>query len=614
MTEQCNDATAFGPDAACVAALLSIDPCGLGGVVLRTGAGPLRDAWLQHVTALLPEGLPFRRMPLHIQDDRLLGGLDLAATLSAGRPVAQRGLLVESDGGIVVAAMAERLTVRAAAHLASVLDTQAVVIERQGLTTRHTCSIGLIALDEGIADDERLPDRLRERLALRLELVPVNAATGPRLHRSTRADIVAARALLPQVSIDHSLQEALCAAALALGVDSLRASVLAVRVARVHAALAGRREADTIDASLAVRLVLLPRATTMPETEVETQTDTNTETDTDTGMGPEAGSAPPPSEQKRDGADQQPESEEGGDGHSVDDTVLEAAAAVLPPGLLALLTSSRSDARQRQGEGRAGVPVGGGLRGRPDGVLRGSARDGARLNLIETLRAAAPWQALRRQSDLPPSAARVAVLVRRDDFRVTRFKQRSETTTVFAVDASGSSALHRLGEAKGAVELLLADCYVRRDSVSLIAFRGRSAEVLLPPTRSLVRARRSLAGLAGGGGTPLATAIDATLALAEATRRRGRTPVAVLLTDGCANVALDGTGGRERAGLDALRSARMMRASGIRTLVLDTSPRPQPTARELAAEMGAVYLPLPHADAAEMSRVVRAAATARPGS
>ena len=81
---------------------------------------------------------------------------------------------------------------------------------------------------------------------------------------------------------------------------------------------------------------------------------------------------------------------------------------------------------------------------------------------------------------------------------------------------------------------------MRRDQVALIAFRGRGAELLLPPTRSLVRAKRSLAGLPGGGGTPLAAGIDAALALADAGAPRGGTPVVVLLTDGRANIARDG--------------------------------------------------------------------------
>lgn len=592
-------------DAALVAALLCLDPVGLGGVAVRSGTGPARDAWLQSVAALLPEGLPLRRLPLHIEDDRLLGGLDLAATLSAGRPVGQRGLLVEADGGIVVACMAERLSPRTAAHLGAVLDTQQVNVERQGLAARHAARIGVIALDEGIDADERLPDALRDRLAFSLDFTPVrHGADDGQQHGWTRRRIADARARLPSVDAPDALREALCAAALALGVDSLRASVHALRAARAHAALEGRAQVDASDAALAARLVLLPRATMLP------QEDAPADVHEDEPAESPADDTQAAAQHAHTDADAAP----GDASMPAEDRVLDAAAAVLPAGLLAQLTSKRAERRRQHGEGRAGTPVTGGLRGRPDGVLPGPARGGARLSLIDTLRAAAPWQALRRRSDPSPDAARIAVRVRREDFRVTRFKQRSETTTVFAVDASGSSALHRLAEAKGAVELLLADCYVRRDSVSLIAFRGRSAQVLLPPTRSLVRARRSLAGLAGGGGTPLATAIDATLALAESTRRHGRTPVAVLLTDGCANVALDGTGGRERAGLDALQSARLLRASGIRTLVLDTSPHPQAQARRLAEEMGAVYLPLPYADAAQMSRVVRAAAMDRAAS
>jgi magnesium chelatase subunit D len=196
--------------------------------------------------------------------------------------------------------------------------------------------------------------------------------------------------------------------------------------------------------------------------------------------------------------------------------------------------------------------------------------------------------------------------VRRDDFRVRRYKQRSQTTTIFVVDASGSSALHRLAEAKGAVELLLAECYVRRDQVALIAFRGAGAELLLPPTRSLVRAKRSLAGLPGGGGTPLAAGIESARLLAEAVTRRGGFASVVLLTDGRANVARDGAHGRPQAEADALGAARALRVGGVRSLLVDTSPRPQASAEQLAHEMGAVYLALPHADARALSRSVAA--------
>ncbi|MBY0437567.1 MAG: VWA domain-containing protein, partial [Burkholderiales bacterium] len=182
---------------------------------------------------------------------------------------------------------------------------------------------------------------------------------------------------------------------------------------------------------------------------------------------------------------------------------------------------------------------------------------------------------------------------------------RAQTTTIFAVDASGSQALNRLAEAKGAVELLLADCYVRRDQVALIAFRGAEAEIVLPPTRSLTRAKRSLAGLPGGGGTPLAAGIDASRVLAESVRRKGDSAVLIMITDGRGNLARDGKPDRERAQSDALQAAAELRLCGVQTLLIDTGPRPQPAAEKIAAAMGARYLALPYADSAALSGAVK---------
>ena len=166
--------------------------------------------------------------------------------------------------------------------------------------------------------------------------------------------------------------------------------------------------------------------------------------------------------------------------------------------------------------------------------------------------------------------------------------------------------MQRLAEVKGAVELMLADCYIRRDEVALIAFRGTGADLLLPPTRSLTRAKRSLAALPGGGGTPLATAIDAATKLALAIRSKGQSPTIVLMTDGRGNVGRDGQGGRAAAEADAHDAARQLGATGIQVVLVDTSPRPQPSAEKLATEMHARYVALPYADAARLSRAVQA--------
>jgi magnesium chelatase subunit D len=599
---------------ALAAALFAVDPAGLGGVVLRGGAGPQRDAWLALLVRLLPPGTPLRRVPLHADDDRLLGGLDLSATLRAGRPVAQRGLLAEADGGVVLLAMAERLSASTAAIVSSALDTRELVAERQGLGVRSAVRIGVVALDEGLADDESTPAGLRERLAFHVTM----GGRGDRGDRGDRsaeageplfsaADVASARDRVDRVGMDDEIVEGLCSAALALGIASVRAPLLACRAARAAAALDGRERATAQDAALAAALVLAPRATQCPAA--------SPEADAAPDAGDDAPDVPPddtaqntsPPDADPTPADADADRAESPAG-AVDDVVLAAALAAMPPGLLATLALGPARARHAPSGGRVGAAKLSRLRGRPVGVRRGEPQHGARLHLIETLRAAAPWQALRRrESAAAGQTTHPRIQVRREDFHVWRFKQRSETTTVFVVDASGSSALNRLAEAKGAVELLLAVCYVRRDSVALIAFRGAGAELLLPPTRSLVRAKRSLAGLPGGGGTPLAAGIASAHALADAVRRRGATPVVVLLTDGRANIARDGAPGRARAAEDALAAARALQVDGFAALLLDTSPQPQPPARDLAAAMGARYVPLPYAGAAAVSQVVRAA-------
>ncbi len=629
-------------DAVAAATLMAIDPVGLGGVNLRSLAGPVRDRWLALLAGLLPEGAPLRRVPLHINDERLLGGLDLAATLRAGRPVAQRGVLAEADGGVLLMAMAERLPAATAARLAAVLDAGEVLVARDGVSLRHPARLGVVALDEGATLDECVPPGLMDRLAFHLDLadVPWREVADAGFAADAQA-IVEARLCLARVRIDDDLLQALCGAALALGTGSLRASVLALRAACAAAALDGREAVSADDAALAARLVLGPRATRLPPAEAAPPSE------------PEAAEAdeaesPPPDEASGD-SDTDPDTADTADTaetdtdtdqterdppdptthEPLDDVVLAAAKAAIPAGLLALLQGQANAARSGGAGGRAGQLQASRRRGRPAGARRGEPRNGARLNVIETLRAAAPWQRLRRgeitaagHGDLArtgthdstgtspstnpgtkPSTGRIQV--RAEDFHITRFKQRSETTTIFAIDASGSAALHRLAEAKGAVELLLADCYVRRDRVAVLAFRGKVAEVLLPPTRSLVRAKRSLAGLPGGGGTPLAAGIDAAAQLADAMRRRGDTPVIVFLTDGRANIARDGTPGRAQADAHAMDAARQLRAARFTALLVDTSQQPQAGAQRLALEMGARYLPLPNADANALSRSVR---------
>jgi magnesium chelatase subunit D len=569
-------------DAWAAAELLAVDPHGLGGVWLKAPAGLARDAWLARLRLLIGAEAPMAKIPCDVADSQLLGGLDLAATLAAGRPSAQVGVLARAHGGLLVAAMAERLTPTAAAHVAAALDAGAVTAERDGLSLHAPARFGVVALDEAATPDERPPQVLLERLGLMLDLSQISHRDcAPPSMARTPDEIAAARAHLRLVSVPGHVIEALCAASTALGVASLRAPVFAVKAVRAAAALAGRRVASDEDAALAARLVIACRATQLPAIEDETVEEQPPEPPQD---------QPDPSEPS---ASQEV--------RQLQDVVLEAALASLPPGLLAQLGELRRSRGQSSGAGKAGDRQATLKRGRPLGARRGDPRAGARLDLLQTLRAAAPWQGLRRRPE-----AGSAVAVRKDDFHLRRFKDKRQSTTIFVVDASGSTAIDRLAEAKGAVELLLSDCYVRRDEVALIAFRGTGADLLLPPTRSLHRAKRELSAMPGGGGTPLAAGILAAGHLAEDVKRKGRTPTLVIITDGRANVTRDGQGGRAEAQAEANAAAKSVRAQKVRTLLVDASNRPEAKASQLAGEMGATYLPLPRANAAMLLGAVKA--------
>jgi magnesium chelatase subunit D len=455
--------------------------------------------------------------------------------------------------------MAERCPPDLAGRLAAALDGRARA---------------LVALDEGAAPDETPPAVLAERLALRLDLDGLPLAEAPPIETPPEA-VAEARARLTSVALPQAALGDLAALSLLLGVGSSRALEGAARTARALAALMDQDAPEPEDMALAVQLVLAPRATLAPPAPAEDAKSPEPPQD-----------APPddtpPPEGERESAAVPPE------------VLLEAARAVLPPGLLDGLAA----AGPAKGSG-AGAPRIGPRRGRPLPSRPGRPDAGRRLDLVATLRAAAPWQALRGRTGplrLLPS-----------DLRVQRHEERSERLVVFVVDASGSAAAARLAEAKGAVELLLADAYARRDRVALIAFRGDGAETLLPPTRSLVAAKRRLAALPGGGATPLAAGLAEALALARQMRGRGLDPALVLMTDGRPNVALGGDRDRGRAAADAARLARLVAAEGVPALVIDTGPRPAPMLRELAAGMGAAHLPMPRAEPARLTRAVEAA-------
>jgi magnesium chelatase subunit D len=618
--EQGQSASAVWRDALLALAIFAVDPVGIGGVLLRARAGPVRQRWLDQLKERLGDFGPIRKIPLNVSDDRLIGGLDLAATLQTGKPVASKGLLAEGDGKVMQIAMAERMDAGTAARIASAMDHGEVRVEREGFGQTLPSRFGLIACDEGAEDEEQPPGALAERLAIQIDLstVPPHDTEGEQAKRARAVQL--ARQRLPHVSASEEILTALTSTAQALGVHSMRAPLLALKVAKAHAALGGVDAVRQDDAQVAARMVLTPRATQLPPPPEPDEQD-DQEQQEEPQQDPEAQDRQqddtPQDEQQPE--DQQPDPPRDDESGSEDDddqdapsaeelaeTVLAAAQSALQPGQLERLRDQMGR-RDRGAAGRAGALAKSRTRGRQVGTFRGEPGGENKLDVMATLRAAAPWQPLRGRGLPGKGGSGGKLAVQPEDFRIKRLKHKTETATIFCVDASGSSALHRLAETKGAIELLLADCYVRRDKVALVAFRGKEGEVLLPPTRSLTRAKRSLASLPGGGGTPLAAGLNEAWVLADHASRRGETPVVILMTDGRANV--DHTGGTDRtqAKADAQAAARRLRATGVTALLIDTSPRPRQTARELAGAMGGHYLPLPHADASALSQAVKTA-------
>ncbi len=542
-------------EALLAARLFTIAPCAFGGMVLR-GGGPARDLALAQLVKLLPA----RRIPPHVDETRLMGGVDIVASLTAGKPVMQKGLLADAEGSALIAPMAERMTDALAGRLAQAMDAGS--------------GFGLILLDDGVEADERPPAALEDRVAFLCDLSGVRSLDFEHVKSLEGIELEAVE------SASEDVLRTLAGVAMALGIDSARPLLFALSAARAHAALNSRAVIAQEDTEVAARLVLAPRATRIPEPPPPDDEQ----------------ATPPPENSEGDGeAENQSQQDE-----IPDDLVLEAALASIPPDVLELITNDR--ARRGASGGGSGKRTKSKLRGKPLGSRPGQPRDGARLALIDTLRAAVPWQPLRRADDDDDR-----LHVRKDDLRIRRFEERSASVTVFCVDASGSAAAARLAEAKGAVELILAQAYVKRSEVALIAFRGTSAELLLPPTRSLTRARRALAGLPGGGGTPLASGLALARELGTSIASRGNTPFLVFLTDGSANIALDGNPGRKQAFEDTEAAAKALAASGLDALVIDIAPRARPEASNLAKAMRARYLLLPFADAKALSDVVMAA-------
>jgi len=583
-------------DANLVAILLAINPRGLKGVTVKSQFGPVRDSWLKYLKDLTAScDSQILKAPANISADQLKGALDIEASLQRASLVMSKGLLERVEGNLLLLPMVERM------------DLQAIALISQALDEKNTVDaathFGVVAFDESDNADEAISARLLDRLAFELYLDQLSIADINESLEVDAEDIAKARKSLQSVKCSNEYLEVMTKAGFNLGVSSFRANQFALEVAKTLAALRGLAEVGQDEVIDAARLVYTPSKRMHINSEMD-QADQDSEEnqdDQDQDVENQAEDSQNDSESSDHPDQEQPSSED------LEDIIVEAVKASIPPQLFHQ-PKKNLPAGKSAGHisGKSGAIQKNFLSGRPLTSRKGRPQDGRRLDILKSIRAAIPWQRLRgiALDGDQQKTVRTRIDFRTEDLHIKQYLRRRGTVTIFLVDASGSSATQRLAEAKGALEELLAQCYIRRDEVAMVSMRGAKAEIVLPPTRSLVRAKRNLATLPGGGGTPLAAGFRAVNEMAISLERKGLTPVIVVMSDGKANVNLKGVGGRESAHNDALMAAKELRIKNHRLLFVDTSPKPETLAQELSSAMAAQYFPLPFANSASSGKKI----------
>jgi len=590
-------------DANLIAILLAINPRGLKGVTVKSQFGPVRDAWLKYLKDLTVScGSQILKAPANISADQLKGALDIEASLQSASLVMSKGLLERVEGNLLLLPMVERM------------DLQAIALISQALDEKNTINaathFGIVAFDESDNVDEVISARLLDRLAFELYLDQFSIADINDYLEVDAEDIAKAKKRLPSVTCSNEYLEVMTKAGLSLGVSSFRANQFALETAKTLAALRGLAEVGQDEVIDAARLVYTPSKRMHINSEMD-QADQESEEHWDNQDQDAENQADDSQNDSQRDSESDLQDQERPSNEDLEDIIVEAVKSSIPPQLLhqpkKKLPAGKSTAHV---SGKSGAVQKNFLSGRPLTSRKGRPQDGRRLDILKSIRAAIPWQRLRGMmlNEDQQKVVRTRIDFRTEDLHIKQYLRRRGTVTIFLVDASGSSATQRLAEAKGALEELLAQCYIRRDEVAMVSMRGAKAEIVLPPTRSLVRAKRNLAALPGGGGTPLAAGFRAANEMAISLERKGLTPIIVVMSDGKANVNLKGVGGRESAHSDALMAAKELRIKNHRLLFVDTSPKPEILAQELSSAMAAQYFPLPFASSTSSGKKISQAA------
>lgn len=610
-------AAVYGMDDAKRALLCAAVNPRLRTVLIRGGPGSAKTTLARSFGDLI--GRRIVNVPLNASEEQIFGGMDVEATLRTGRAAMTRGLMAEANEGILYIDDANLMDQRVLVTILDCVESGEVRVEREGVSGRYTTDTILVATMNPEDSDvsAHVLDRFDlcaysdfpdDNLAGREEVLRRNAVflDDPESFSAEYADdgrdlshkIEHGRLILPLTTISDELIEVAAGLSDKVSADGMRGDIAMVYASRAIAALDGRDRVSRRDLEEAAMIALAHRRRFSP-------------------------APPPPPRERADERSPQDEPPAEDRGESGREQEGPHRTPPQPEGGVTDIQQTIEDMFFEIGRQFRVIDY---LEGGPERVLRTSSRKGRR-NMAEssdangryarsripegrtsdvafdaTVRAAAPYQSTREHHGL-------AVEIEKQDIRMKVRERRSGCTILFLVDASGSLGVRRrMATVKGAVLSMLRDSYVKRDSVGMMAFRRDSAELILPPTRSVEYSYRKLEELPTGGKTPLAEALlKASDFMTAYTRSHPGEPCyVVLVTDGRANVPL-------REGEDANEEVRRLSAGisvpGTKWVVIDAGSGYArfDNAERLAEGLRGTYFRLEELDADRLAEVVRTA-------
>jgi len=505
--------------------------------------------------------VPVVELPLGATEDRVCGTIDIERALAAGRKAFDPGLLARANRGFLYIDEVNLLEDHLVDLLLDVAVTGINKVEREGVSVEHPA--GFVLIGSGNPEEGELRPQLLDRFGLHAEVTTENYLQNrvdiivrrERYDRDREAfcesfasdqeqlrkRITKARAGLNKLTISRAVLEKIAQLCADLKVDGHRGELTIMRAARALAAFEGRRAVTEqhVKKVSAMALRHRLRRDALDETATSEQIEQAMEE-----VFPST--PPPPKPSSGNGGGDTPQRQEG-PGKSDKQAPRQRATAsgssarpntadvLSPPGVEKKSGEVRLDEHLRTDRKEKSITQSRRISGGKAALAQRRGRytravafrsAGARIAIDATLRALAGLDASLR------------VPVNSGALRYKLLKHKQGTLFVFAIDASGSMAANRIARAKSTILKLLRKSYLNRDSVAIVSFHGTTANVELPPSRSILRARRVLDSLRMGGSTPLALGLVTTIELLELVGNKFGDAVVLLFTDGRSNVPL----------------------------------------------------------------------------